>query len=89
MTSKRLERDAAKGAVPNAEFPLACRRGVGVGAARERLLDGWRAKPDLGPNNASKANDGCGSGREPQAGCQPRGGGQPFRKREAGSEPSR
>jgi len=48
MTSTRPERWAAKGAVPNAEYPLACRRGVRAGAFRERLPDGWRAKPDNG-----------------------------------------
>ena len=64
---------AAKGAVPNAEYPLACRRGVGNGALVERLPDGWRAKPDHCPgcanDRASQARRGQSCRR--QSGCEP------------------
>ncbi len=59
---------AAKGAKPNAEFPLACRRGVGISAHCERLLDGWRAKPNRCPRRTADYRAGqtdYGSSAEP------------------------
>ena len=72
-----LERDptldtalnAAKGAKPNAEIPLACRRGVGISALCERLPDGWRAKPNGRPrctdDSPSQAGNCAGAFAEP------------------------